>query len=269
MSSDTNIGPLYRHPLPVRLWHWVTVLGVGASLLTGLLIFNVHPNLYWGDDGHAGMPTIFSLSASGIDSKAPRYDLQIGAHHWDVTGKIGAIDIEGSDVYVLIGAPWKDFQFGATRTWHFLSAWILTGALVWYALYLVLSGRLLHRLCPSAGELSWRNLTREIWLHLRLQGPVGAAAEGYNVLQKLSYLLVIFLLIPTLILSGLTMSNTVTAVFPDLFSLFGGRQSARSMHFIAAMLMVLFIVVHLVQVLVVTGWTVAKRGDVATRGDIA
>jgi len=266
------VEPVYRHPLPVRLWHWLTVLGVALSLLTGLLIFNIHPNLYWGEDGHAGMPTILSLSASGVDTKVPRYDLQVGAHHWDVTGKIGAIDIEGSDVYVLIGAPWKDFQFGATRTWHFLSAWLLTGAVVGYAFYLMLSGRLLRVLLPSARELSWRNLAQEIWSHMQFKRPIGAATKPYNVLQKLSYVLVIFLLIPTLILSGLTLSNTVTAVFPDLFSLFGGRQSARSMHFFAAMIMVLFIVVHLVQVFVVGFFSSTRSiitGRMAARGGVA
>src|ERR1700716_2570456 len=195
-TTRTTVEILVRHPWPVRLWHWTNALAVTLSLVTGLLIFNIHPSLYWGEDGHAGMPSILSLSVSDPDPKMRRFELRVGSHRWDVTGLMGVIDSEGSDQYVLVVAPPADFQFGGTRIWHFMSAWILVTA--------------------------WLPLPRV------LARARGQAAKRYNLLQKTSYLIVVLVLMPTLILSGLTMSNSVTAVFPELFSLFGGRQSARS-----------------------------------------
>jgi len=241
---------MYRHPWPVRLWHWWNALSVTFLLVTGLLIFNIHPRLYWGEDGHAGMTAVASLSATSLDKKAPRFELQLGGLHWEVTRWMGAIDEEGNDVYVMFAATPSDFQFGATRMWHFAWAWTLALSWIAYALYLLVGTRFAAMLRPTRDDLSWRNVGHEVMDHLRLRRARGEAARRYNVLQKMTYLAVLFILIPAIVLSGLTMSNTVTAAFPDLFTLFGGRQSARTVHFIAASLMVLFVVVHVVQVLV-------------------
>jgi thiosulfate reductase cytochrome b subunit len=249
-TTTTTVEIIVRHPWPVRLWHWTNALAVTLSLVTGLLIFNIHPSLYWGEDGHAGMPSILSLSVSDPDPKSPRFELRVGGHHWDVTDWMGVIDNEGNDQYVLVAATPADFQFGGTRIWHFMSAWILVTAWLVYALYVVVGGRLVRVLWPTREDRSWRNLAYELRQHLLLRRARGEAAKRYNLLQKISYLTVVLVLVPALILSGLTMSNTVTAVFPDLFSLFGGRQSARSIHFIAASVLLVFVVVHLVQVLV-------------------
>ena len=249
-TTTTTVEIILRHPWPVRLWHWTNALAVTLSLVTGLLIFNIHPRLYWGEDGHAGMPSILSLSVSDPDPKRPRFELQVGGHHWDVTDWMGVIDTEGNDQYVLVAATPADFQFGGTRIWHFMSAWILVTAWLVYALYVAVGGRLARVLWPTREDRSWRNLAYELRQHLLLRRARGEAAKRYNLLQKISYLAVVLVLMPALILSGLTMSNSVTAVFPDLFSLFGGRQSARSVHFIAAALLLGFVVVHLVQVLV-------------------
>ena len=127
---------------------------------------------------------------------------------------------------------------------------ILVLGAVAYAFYLLASGRLRRMLWPARTELTFASLGRELSQHLRLRRMHGEAARRYNLLQKLTYLIVIFGLIPLLIVSGLTMSNSVTTAFPDLFTLFGGRQSARSIHFIAAMLLLAFIVVHVFQVFV-------------------
>jgi thiosulfate reductase cytochrome b subunit len=250
MTMHTRLETIYRHPWPVRVWHWLTALAVSMLLLTGALIFNVHPRLYWGEDGHAGMPAIMSLSATDTQTKTPRFELQLGPMRWNVTGKMGVVDVEGSDTYVLIAALPEDFQFGATRVWHFAWAWLLVASAIVYGLYLLVGGRFTNMLLPTRYDLTLHNLGSEIWQHLRLRRVRGTAMRKYNVLQKLSYLAIVFLVIPILILSGLTMSNSVTAVFPDLFVLFGGRQSARSVHFIAASVLVLFIVIHIAQVFV-------------------
>jgi thiosulfate reductase cytochrome b subunit len=249
-TATTTAEIIVRHPWPVRLWHWTNALAVMLSLVTGLLIFNIHPSLYWGEDGHAGMPSILSLAVSDPDPNKPRFELRVGGRRWDVTGLMGVIDNEGSDQYVLVAAPPADFQFGGTRIWHFMSAWILVTAWLAYAVYVAAGGRLARVLWPTREDRSWRNLAYELRQHLLLKRARGQAAKRYNLLQKTSYLIVILVLMPTLILSGLTMSNSVTAVFPELFSLFGGRQSARSIHFIAAALLLGFVVIHLLQVLV-------------------
>lgn len=254
-AKNTRMAPaarqtMYRHPWPVRLWHWWNALAVTCLLITGLLVFNIHPRLYWGEDGHNGMAAVASLSATSLDKKAPRFELQLGSFHWDVSHLMGAIDDEGSDVYVMFAAPPTDFQFGATRTWHFAWAWTLVLSWLVYALYLVVGKRFASVLRPTRGDLAWRNVRHEFVQHLCFKRARGDSARRYNVLQKMTYLVVLFVLIPAIVLSGLTMSNTVTAAIPDLFTLFGGRQSARTVHFIAASLMVLFVAVHVVQVLV-------------------
>ncbi len=262
----------YRHPLPVRLWHWLNALAMVVLLLTGLLLFDIHPRLYWGDDGHVGMPAFFSIAA--VDRNAPvlHTELQIGSHRWDVSRVLGlAVDDGfGAKDFLVVPAP-ADWDFGATRGWHFLFAWVLVIGSLLYVIYLFTSGRLAARWWPKRGEMSWRSVAHEFWQHLRLRRAHGEAARQYNLLQKLSYLVVIFVLIPVLLLSGLTMSNSVATAFPDLFLLFGGRQSARSVHFFAAMLLLAFILVHVFQVFVagffslmrsmITGRYVVDRED--------
>lgn len=240
-----------RHPWPVRLWHWVTASAIGVLLVTGLLLFDIHPRLYWGDDGHEGMPAFFSISAPNLDGPVLQTDLQVGSYHFDMTGRLGlAVDTGFGGKDFLVFAPPADWDFGATRGWHFMCAWILVLGAIAYSLYLLVSGRLRRVLWPARTELTFASLGRELSQHLRLRRARGEAARRYNLLQKLSYLSVILALIPLLIVSGVTMSNSVTAAFPDLLALFGGRQSARSIHFIAAMLLLAFIAVHVFQVFV-------------------
>ncbi len=120
------------------------------------------------------------------------------------------------------------------------------------ALYLVLSfaaGHVRRDLLPSRAEIAPRHLTRDLWNHLRLKFPSGEAARHYNVLQKLAYLGLIFVLAPMMLATGLAMSPGIDAAAPWLLDLFGGRQSARTLHFLTAMLIILFIVVHLLMVL--------------------
>lgn len=241
----------YRHPWPVRVWHWANTAVVVILLMTGLLIFDIHPHLYWGEDGQEGVGAFLSLSGTHLERQVPETQLSIGRYHWDVTGFLGSVidDGFGGKYLLAVSAP-ADWEFGATRGWHFAFAWLLGLSLPAYLVYLLCSGRLRGVLLPTREELKPRGILKEFWQHMRLKRARGETARRYNVLQKLSYLVVIFILFPTLILSGLTMSNAVTAVFPDLFTLFGGRQTARSIHFIAAMFLVAFVLVHVFQVFV-------------------
>ena len=141
-------------------------------------------------------------------------------------------------------------QTGWGRNLHFLAAWILVlNGAVYLALGLA-SGHLHRALVPDRDQLALRHLAREVADHARLRPACGEEALRYNALQKLAYLAVVLILFPLMVLSGLTMSPGVTAAYPELFTLFGGRQSARTIHFIAACLLLLFLIVHVGQVLV-------------------
>ncbi len=262
----------YRHPLPVRVWHWANAAAVVVSLMTGLLIFDIHPHLYWGETGQKGVGAFVSLSGTHLDRDVPETELQIGSRHWNVTGRLGSVIDDGfGGKYLLAASAPADWEFGATRGWHFAFAWFFGLSLPLYGLYLLASGRLTGMLLPTRGDLAPRNILNELWRHLLLRRPRGESARHYNLLQKVSYLIVILVLLPGLIVSGLAMSNAVTAVFPGLVALFGGHQSARSVHFIAAMLLVLFILVHVFQVFVagflnmmrsmITGRVIIERED--------
>ena len=134
------------------------------------------------------------------------------------------------------------------RRWHFFFAWLLVLNGLVYFIWGCASRHFSSVLFPSLGELG--HIGREVLDHLRLRFPRGEAAKRYNVLQKLAYIVVIFVLLPVMVLTGLTMSPAVTAAAPVLFDIFGGRQSARTIHFITANLLVLFVLVHVLQVLV-------------------
>ncbi|HVW71351.1 MAG TPA: cytochrome b/b6 domain-containing protein [Steroidobacteraceae bacterium] len=251
MKTNQNEQVDYRHPLPVRLWHWANAAAVLVLLLTGLLIFDIHPHLYWGEAGQEGEGAFVSFSGQHLDQKVPRTELQIGSGRWNTTGKLGSTLEDGfGGRYLLVASPPEDWQFGATRGWHFAFAWLLGLSLPLYAVYLLASRRLDRTLLPTRGELRPRSMAHELWEHLRLRRARGEAARHYNSLQKLTYLLVIFVLIPGMVLSGLAMSNTLSAAWPALSELFGGHQTARSIHFITAMLLVAFVLVHVFQVFV-------------------
>jgi thiosulfate reductase cytochrome b subunit len=147
---------------------------------------------------------------------------------------------------------YRDLATG--RHWHFLFAWLLVlNGLVYFVVALV-SRHLTRDLVPSLAELAPRHLMTELWQHLKLQFPHGEAARHYNTLQKIAYAGLVLVLAPLVILTGLTMSPGFDAIAPWLLDLFGGRQSARSLHFIAVCLILLFVVMHLGALLAVGVW---------------
>lgn len=247
---------IYRHPLPVRLWHWVTVAAVAGLLLTGFCILNVHPRLYWGEVGNATTRPVIALESaqaggSRAGARPPPAVLRLGSHAWNVTGYLGAVlDLGPDGTYFLITMTPDSWQFGAMRAWHFACAWILVLTWSGYGAYVLISGRLRRTLLPSAAQVRRRALLQDIWDHLRLKKYRGEEARRYNMLQKVTYLAVLFVLIPLAIVSGLTLSNAVTARFPELYSLLGGRQSARTLHALCAAALSLFVVVHVAQLFV-------------------
>jgi len=244
---------IHRHSLAVRLTHWINVLCLALLLMSGLAIFNAHPMLYWGHTGHRGMPFLLGIGSKTDNGRAVGIT-RIAAVDFDTTGVLG-VSYDGNGRAQRRAFPsWLTLPSNAAlalaRDWHFLLAWlfVLNGAI--YLGFGLVSGHVRRNLLPNADQLRARHVLSEIWNHLRLRYPRGEADRRYNVLQKFAYLLVVFVLLPVMVLSGLTMSPAVTAAAPVLFDLFGGRQSARTIHFITANLLVLFVLVHVLQVLV-------------------
>ena len=132
---------------------------------------------------------------------------------------------------------------------HFLSAWVcvLTGLL--YIVSGVMTRRFRRELLPSKSQLAWQSLAHTISNHLYFRRPPKEEAFSYNVLQRLAYVTVVFILFPLMIWTGLAMSPALSSVFPWLRTVFGGQQSARTIHFFVAVSLVVFLLVHIVMVI--------------------
>ncbi len=249
-------GPHYffrRHAVFVRISHWVNAGCLLFLLMSGLQIFNAHPALYWGKSSDFDHP-VLSLTAQDTDQGMIGVT-QIGPWHFDTTGVLGASDVDGvptargfPDWATLPGPQWLSMG----RLWHFAFAWLfaINGLLFWT--YAVARGHARRDLLPTKGDLA--QLPREIADHIKLKFARGEGAKRYNALQKLAYLFVIFGLGPLIVLTGLTMSPTMDSAFPPLLWIFGGRQSARTIHFICAFSFLGFFVVHIVMVILSGSW---------------
>lgn len=263
-----------RHRLSTRLWHWINLVAVVILLMSGLSIFNAHPRLYWGEYGaNADAPWL------QIGGEGERGYLQIGDARIATTGVLGRWTDENGRTSTRAFPSWATipgfYSLAVGRLWHFFFAWVLVIAGLAYWLMSFVNRHVQRDLAPTRAQLAPRHLWHDIKQHARLRFPTGAAALRYNILQKLSYLLVLFVLLPLIVLTGLTMSPHMDAAWPWLLDIFGGRQSARSIHFIAAWLLVGFVIVHVVLVAIagpvnelrsmITGWfrLPGKREEVA------
>jgi thiosulfate reductase cytochrome b subunit len=253
----------FRHAAVLRLTHWINVLCFTLLLMSGLQIFNAHPALYIGQQSDFAHPS-FALTARQSGNRLVGETVILG-HSFDTTGLLGASMEDGQ--MTQRGFPsWitlPSYQdLAAGRNWHFFFAWLLVINGLVYLVWGFARRHFGRDLVPTLKELG--HIGREILDHLRLRFPRGDAAKRYNVLQQLTYLIVIFVLFPLIILTGLTMSPGIDSAVPQLLALFGGRQTARLIHFVAASGLVAFVVVHLVMVLVsglwnnirsmITGW---------------
>ncbi len=245
---------ILRHPLMVRLTHWVNFACVVVLLASGMQIFNAHPALYWGDASQFDRP-ILAMRAVQQDGKPVGVTTVFG-QTLNTNGVLGLSRDENGFLAQRGFPSWltlpshQDLATG--RRWHFLFAWLflLNGLL--YVLYALASGRIGRELLPHGGQL--RRIGTVFIDHLRFRFPRGAEARHYNILQKLSYLGIVFVVLPVLVLAGLAMSPSLNAGFPWLPEMFGGRQSARTFHFVAATLLTLFVLVHILMVLVSGVW---------------
>jgi thiosulfate reductase cytochrome b subunit len=245
-----------RHSGVTRLTHWVNVVCLSVLILSGLQIFNAYPRLHWGQVGADADPAFITIGATG-DSGAPRGHLTIGSVSIPTTGVLGMSQENGAWIPRAFPAwltlpSYQDLAAG--RRWHFFFAWIFVINGLVYLSFGILSGHFRRDLALHRRELTPLHLGQEIIDHARLRFPTGSDARHYNALQKLTYIGVVAVLLPTRLLTGLTMSPGVNAVFPFLLDLFGGRPSARTIHFITASLLVLFVLVHLAMVILSGTW---------------
>jgi len=239
-----------------RLTHWLNVLCFCFLLMSGLQIFNAYPRLHWGQYGADADPAFIAIGASESDGE-PHGFLKIGSISIPTTGVLGLSKMEGEwtprafpDWLTL--PSYQDLAAG--RRWHFFFAWVFVINGFVYLACGLLTGHFRRDLAPDRHELAPRHLWREIIDHARLRFPAGEQARRYNALQKLTYIAVIAGLLPLMVLTGLTMSPGMDAAFPVLLDIFGGRPSARTLHFISASLLVLFVVVHVAMVILSGPW---------------
>jgi thiosulfate reductase cytochrome b subunit len=240
--SGTRV--ILRHRAWLRVTHWVWVVCLTVLLMSGLQIFNAHPALY------VGVASNFDDPLLSIDTNeaGTRGLTRIFDHQFDTTGVLGlsrgsaGLEARAFPSWATIPAE-QDLATG--RRWHFLFAWILVINGFVYLACAFASGHIRRDIWP--GWRDFARVPRSVLEHLRLRFH---HERRYNVLQKISYAAIIFLILPILVLAGITMSPTLDAAFPWLLVLFGGRQTARSIHFLMAELLVLFVIVHVAMVLV-------------------
>ena len=252
-----------RHRLSTRLWHWTNATALLVLLMSGLMIFNAHPRLYWGQKGAQ-----YDRAWLEIGGNAKRGFVRVGPVELPTTGVLGQQTLKDGTIDNRAFPAWATlpsaYALSVARNWHFAFAWVLAVGLLLFMSVSLFNGHIRRDLHIRREQWRPSHIWHDIQDHIRLRFPTGAAALDYNILQKFSYIAVIFILIPLMIFSGLTLSPGMNAAWPWLLDLFGGRQSARSVHFICASLLLLFFAVHMVMVLlagplnevrsIITGW---------------
>lgn len=257
---------VYRHGRIIRVTHGLNAIAVLALLLTGFGITQLYTPLHWGDAGQDWGPGIEEINGPGGDAypaiaRAPEVPWQ------DLRSK-AATGATGSD-----GNSWINEVLWSAEAYlrtpmrvrdHIFFAWLLLlNGLIYLAAGL-LTGRFRSLLRPSWRELSWRRLGEDLWSHVRMRFPKGDEARGYNLIQKYTYLIIIFAALPLMLLTGLVLMPWMDAAFPWAKDIFFGRQSARTIHFSCSLLILAFVLVHLTMVVVsgfrnnmrsmITGW---------------
>lgn len=208
-----------RHPRFVRLTHWLTTLAVFALLVSGVEVMLSHPRFYWGEAGNVNTTPLFVIAVPSSRATVPSgYGFQLpDANGW-------------------------------SRYLHFQAAWLILFVGLVYVVAGVRSGHFRGNLMPAPTERSWRVVRNAVAEHLRFATSAVGDAWSYNVLQRLSYLAIVFVLFPLTIWTGLAMAPAFTAIVPGSAALLGGQQSARTLHFLCTIALVAFMAVHVAMV---------------------
>jgi thiosulfate reductase cytochrome b subunit len=236
LSTSRDIG----HKPWVRLAHGVVTLSFFSLAFSGFVILMCHPRLYWGEVGNDLTPALIELPISrnykhgGWDAQKPFFDNAGSA-------------VTSSRTYQIFN------KNGWGRSLHFLSAWFLVTTGTVYLLGGFITRHFRKHLLPKRDEFTPASFLRDVTDHIRMRIPSATAGPQYGLLQKCSYLFVIFVLMPLIVVTGLTMSPAITASYPFLLAIFGGVQSARTIHFFTSDLLVLFMLVH-VGMIIISGF---------------
>ena len=201
-----------RHALSTRIWHWVNALSLIVLFMSGLNISNAHPRLYWGEWGFAPEQAWLEVSRFPGWATIPGY-----------------------------------YSLAAARDWHVLFAWIFSLALLLFMGAALLNGHFRRDIATRWKDWRPGAIGADVRAHRRFD--FGQTAGKYNFLQKAAYGAVLFVLLPLMIVTGMAMSPGMDAAWSFLSEMFGGRQSARSIHFIAAWALFAFFVLHVLLVL--------------------
>lgn len=244
---DMQRTTICRHGLATRITHWIWAVALFFLLLSGLQIFNAHPSLYIGEQsGFAFDNSVLSIRAvRGADGNAEGLTTLFG-RPIDTTGLLGVSGPEDSRAYQAFPAwltvpSYHDLATG--RVVHFFFAWLFAATFAsWFAASLI-TGHLRRDILPTLSDI--RGLPGSVVEHLRFRFHHG---RSYNGLQKISYAVVLLGLFPLMFLTGLTMSPAMNAAVPWLTEIFGGRQTARTIHFVVMMLLVGFFAIHIFMV---------------------
>jgi len=272
-SVQMRQGPLvYRQSRWTRLTHWTWAVALFFLLLSGLQIFNARPQLYIGQESGFGYDnTVFQIGAMNTEN-GPRGFTRIFGHTFDTTGVLGWSGPPGRE-RARAFPSWATipsyYDLGTARVVHFFFAWVLGATLLVWLVASLVNGHMRRDLVPRAADI--RSLPRDVIDHVKLKFH---HVREYNTLQKLAYGGVLFILLPLMILTGFAMSPSMDSVLPFLNEVFGGRQTARTIHFTVMTLLVLFFIVHMLMILaagplnelrsIVTGW---YRTDPPERDD--
>ncbi len=233
-SSPPPQAETAGHPRWVRVCHWIVALSFLVLTFSGYVILMCHPRLYWGEVGNDLTPAFLELPIGPNQHNEWVNDEPVAQN--------GNAPVSATRQNVIFN------QNSWARSLHFLAAWFLVVPGTGYLLAGLFSGHFRRRFWPQTGELTWRKFRQEVHDHLRLRIPPASGGLRYGLLQKLTYSGVVFVVLPLTVLTGLAMSPAITAAYPVLGSLFGGYQSARTIHFFATVVLVLFLVVHVAMV---------------------
>ncbi len=240
ISGHELTRPVAGHPRWLRILHWFLAASVLTLAFSGFVILMAHPRLYWGKAGNDLTPALL--------------ELPIGRNYKHGGWVPATTFFSGTDPVVSAVRTYDIFnQNGWGRSLHFLAGWFLCAAGLIYIIAGLMSGHLRRDIVPRLRDLAPGLLGRDILKHLRLPLPRASGGPPYGPLQKLTYAVVLFMVLPLMVLTGLAMSPAVTAAVPGLLDMFGGSQSARTVHFFSFVALVLFFIVHVAMV-VLTGF---------------
>ena len=267
-SNSITSESTKRHSPWVRVMHWTNVVCFFVLLMSGLNIFNSNSSLFWGKSSYNGTEPLLQIKGRVTEQGEMVGTTTVFGHRFNTTGVLGASTLNGNPV-VRAFPSWTTIPdrkwLSMARLWHFFFAWVFVINGLLYIIYAIKSRHLGRDLAPTTDD--WHGFWQSVKDHIRFKHPTGEAAKRYNILQKLTYLIVIFVLLPMVILMGLAMSPMVNTVITGWVDWFGGRQSARTLHFIVAWLLVAFVFIH-VFLVIVTGFWNNMRGMITGRYEI-